>query len=45
MLGFYVKPDKSYINLPSSAYIIILHTLISYIATMHGEKIAPPASK
>ena len=45
VLAFYVKPEKSYINLPSSAYIILLHTLISYTATMYGEQITPRALK
>ena len=36
-VGILYKPRKSYINLLSSATIIILHTLISYIAIMFWE--------
>ena len=45
VLAFFVKLVKKYINLPSSAYTILLYTLILYIATMYVGKITPPALK
>ena len=39
------KARKKYINLLLSAYTILLHNLISSIATMYGEQITPRALK
>ena len=44
-VGILCKARKKYINLLLSAYIILLHTLISSIATMYGEQITPRALK
>ena len=44
-VGILCKARTKYINLPLSAYTILLHTLILYIATMYGGEITPPALK
>ena len=38
-VGMLCKARNNYINLPSSAYTIILNTLILSIATMYGENL------
>ena len=44
-VGILCKARKKYKNLLLSAYTILLHTLISSIATMYGEHITPRALK